>query len=199
MKILCQLALIVASLIPTVSIAQKDTLFVETFYKDVSTLLVYEKIIEVDSTPINELMNRLDNWGGQNFADYEKVRTGKTANQITLNYISNAHVHSFYVNLIAEFKDNKVRLRFYDGGNCYRPPQILATLTIPALQARTRFLTAYFADKGKLLYKTKSDGTIKPIEAAGLLNYKQSIEATCKTIEEFLRNSGNSKPKKDDW
>jgi hypothetical protein len=40
---------------PTVSIAQKVTLFVETFYKDVSTLLVYEKIIEVDSTPINEL------------------------------------------------------------------------------------------------------------------------------------------------
>ena len=68
----------------------RDTVFLDQIYLDASTYLVSQQVLEFDSVNANELMIRFENWAGQNFRNYDKVRTSKTDSQITLNYITSS-------------------------------------------------------------------------------------------------------------
>ena len=107
----------------TFSYSQKttDTLYIDEIYEDASKSLFSTKILEFDSISKQDLMNRFEAWGGQNFRNYSEVKTSKTENQITLMYIGgHFNVYSgMYIKLVSEFKDNKIRLSFYDDGNTY--------------------------------------------------------------------------------
>ena len=89
---------------------ERDTVFLSQIYLDESTYLVSQKVIDFDSISASELLIRFENWGGQNFRNYEKVRTSKTETQITLNYITSTFntALDFYLIMVVEFKDNKI-------------------------------------------------------------------------------------------
>ena len=180
---------------------EKDTVFLSQIYFDESTFLVSQKVMEFDSISSEELMIRFENWAGQNFRNYDKVRTSKTESQITLNYITSTFntALDFYLNMVVEFKDNKVRIQIFDDGNVYKPGSYSGTTYISGISARTYHLKSYFTD-GMIIYKTKPGMlNINEKNATGSLNYKVSIDASFVEIETFIKSKADVKKVDTDW
>jgi hypothetical protein len=183
---------------------EKDTVFLDQIYQDASSYLVSQRVLEFDSLTASELMLRFENWAGQNFRNYEKVLTSKTESQITLNYITSSFSNAldFHLNMIVEFKDNKIRIQIYDDGNVYKPGSYAGSTYIAGIADRTYHVKSYFVD-GMIIYKTKP-GMLNTNEknASGSIAFKASIESTIEEIYTFIKTkSVDSKEKKqtDDW
>jgi len=178
---------------------EKDTLFVTEIYQDVNSDLIIEKILIFDSLSKDELIQRFENWGGQNFRNYEAVRTAKTESQITLTYITSSFaVIDMYLILIAEFKDNKIRIRIYDDGNVFKPGYYIGQTYTPAIQARQYKVKSYFSDN-TIIFKIKPGAfNIKEKQAMGAINYNKTIEQTVNEIEKFIKSSA-IKQENDNW
>lgn len=128
--------------------AERDTVYIDQIYKDVSTYLVSQRVLEFDSVSAQELMKRFENWGGKNFRNYEHVRTSKTESQITLNYITSCSSIGldFYINMVVEFKDNKMRVQIFDDANVYKPGSYVGTSYIAGIASRTYHIASYFKE-----------------------------------------------------
>lgn len=183
---------------------EKDTVFLNEIYLDETTYLVSQKVLEFDSINANELMVRFENWAGQNFRNYDKVRTSKTDSQITLTYITSSFSQSldFYVNMVVEFKDNKIRVQFYDDGNVYKPGSYSGSTYIKAIEGRLYHIKSSFTD-GMIIYKTKP-GMFNMTEknATGSLAYKASINSSIEEIYNFILTNNvtpASKKADDGW
>ncbi len=100
-------------------------------YEDYDNKLFLSKIVEVDSTSMNDLILRFKNWGSLQFINFKEVIVSETTNQIVIVYstsLSRAYWNAgvlgktlldgkYYVRMVVQFKDNKVRAQFYDDGN----------------------------------------------------------------------------------
>lgn len=172
--------------------SERDTLSIDSIYVNHSEYLIEERIIEIDSASTSELMKRFENWAGTTFKNYEKVRTSKTDNQITLDYIvSTGLVMDWYVRLVVEFKDGKVRLRFYDEGNT-------AYFGNPNISARSYHFTSYFNSDKVIIYKTKPGAfNAKEKQASAAIRFKLNARLTANSIEEALKTT--SKTNDSDW
>jgi hypothetical protein len=173
-----------------------DTLYITQIYKDVSEFLISDTVIVVDSTSQAALLQRFENWGGETYRDYEKVRTSKTESQVTILYI---YDESYFI-IKAQFKDNKVKISIYDDGNTYKPA---INSYDKATQARTYKLRHLFdvdnSSPNVIIYKTKEGYfNMKGKRAKSLLNYKRDVENTILSIAKSL-NSTSDKAKSDDW
>ena len=159
----------------------------QPFYQKEEEYLIYSKVIDFPSKSKIEIINGFKNWGSTSFVNLKEVIVSETEDQIVLNYISQSMSFktlgtstsvSWYLRLIAEFKDGKMRVSFYDDGNAFWPGNQYA----PSTSARTYKLTMYFKDG-------------KPRKGAydGLLNLKRSIEATANSIKlvEHKKNNDN--------
>lgn len=180
---------------------EKDTVFVEKIYQDLSTYLVSQQVLEFDSVKASELMIRFENWAGQNFRNYEKVRTSKTESQITLNYITSTFSTSldFYLNMVVEFKDNKIRVQIYDDANVYKPGSYSGTTYIAGVAERAYHISSYF-NNGMIIYKPKPGMlNINEKNATGSLAYKASVDATIEEINTYIKTKSVAPAtKKDD-
>lgn len=181
--------------------AERDTVYLDQIYKDASTYLVSQRILEFDSVSSQELIKRFENWGGQNFRNYEKVRTSKTESQITLNYLTSSFNSEidFYVIMIVEFKDNKMRVQIFDDGNAYKSGSYVGTSYIAGISARTYHIASYFKE-GMIDYKVKpSMMNYAEKQATGALNYKTSIESGLDELYQFINlNAASNAVKKTD-
>ncbi len=181
--------------------AERDTVYLDEIYKDASTYLVSQRVLEFDSVSAQELMKRFENWGGQNFRNYENVRTSKTESQITLNYITSSYSVGleFYIIMVVEFKDNKMRVQIFDDANVYKPGSYAGTTYIAGISARTYHIASYFRE-GMIDYKLKP-GMMNYAEkqATGALTYKASIESGLDELYQFIKsNSATNAAKKTD-
>ncbi len=180
---------------------EKDTVFVEQIYQDLSTYLVSQRVLEFDSVQASELMIRFENWAGQNFRNYEKVRTSKTESQITLNYITSSFSTSldFYLNMVVEFKDNKIRVQIFDDANVYKPGSYSGNTYIAGVAGRAYHISAYF-NNGMIIYKPKPGMlNISEKNASGSLTYKASVDATIEEINTYIKTKSVAPAtKKDD-
>lgn len=178
--------------------AQKDTLHIKDIYSNTSNYLVLEKIINVDSTSKQELMNRFENWGGSNFRDYSNVRTSKTDDQITLLYIVEASGCKMYVILKAEFKENKVRVSIFDDGNVAVPSSNVSGVYNPGISGRSFKIASYF-DENILIYKVNGGAfNINTQRAKNAISFRKSIENTSTEIENALKIK-QTNTLKSDW
>ena len=183
---------------------EKDTVFVEQIYQDLSTYLVSQRVLEFDSINANELMIRFENWAGQNFRNYEKVRTSKTESQITLNYITSSFSTTldFYLNMVVEFKDNKIRVQIYDDANVYKPGSYSGSTYIAGVAGRAYHISSYF-NNGMIIYKPKPGMlNINEKNATGSLAYKASVDATIEEINTYIKTKSAApatKKEDDGW
>ena len=180
---------------------EKDTVFLSQIYIDESTYLVSQKVIEFDSISSDELIIRFENWAGQNFRNYDKVRTSKTESQITLNYITSTFntALDFYLIMVVEFKDNKIRVQIFDDGNVYKPGSYSGSTYISGISARTYRVKSYFSD-GMIIYKPKPGMlNINEKNALGSLYYKASIDRTFNEIETFINAKVDVKKEDSGW
>ena len=180
---------------------EKDTVFLSQIYIDESTYLVSQKVIEFDSISSDELIIRFENWAGQNFRNYDKVRTSKTESQITLNYITSTFntALDFYLIMVVEFKDNKIRVQIFDDGNVYKPGSYAGSRYIAGISARIYHIRSYFSD-GIIIYKPKPGMlNINEKNATGSLYYKASIDGTFNEIETFIKAKVDVKKEDTGW
>ena len=148
---------------------EKDTLFVNQIYQDASKLIVSVRVLNFDNINRDELIQRFENWGGQNFRSYQTVRTSKTDSQITLRYNS---LGVFSV-MTAEFKDNKIRISIQDDGDA-----------TPQFPWRNSFVD------GMLIYKTKPGYfNYAQQKANAAITYKTNTENDIKSISDYIKNN----------
>lgn len=190
-------------LLTNIIIAQKETISINYLYKNTQSRLIADSIIKCEGLNAQDIMTKFENWGGRNFQNYSVVRTSKTENQISLKYISgnaiiNNYLFDMYIILIAEFKDGKFKLSFYDNGNAYKPGSYIGNTYIRPVSENTYFLDFNFED-GSLTYK----------QSPGMFNYKQkqamSIYSSKNTILKSIQdielnvNSKNEVKSSSDW
>jgi hypothetical protein len=125
-------------------------------YEDATSKLFISKVIEIPNKTQKELVTQFKNWASTSFVNLREVIVSETDNQIVLNYITTTNSYyktlgmktaveyGWYVRLVAQFKDGKVRVQFYDDGNVFRPGEYLtyARTTTPSTPARSMFISA---------------------------------------------------------
>jgi hypothetical protein len=140
-------------------------------YEDATSKLFISKVIEVPNKTQKELATQFKNWASTSFVNLREVIVSETDNQIVLNYITTTNSYfktlgmktaveyGWYVRLVAQFKDNKVRVQFYDDGNVFRPGEYLtyARTTTPSTPARSMFISAVTTkpESYKEMHRTK--------------------------------------------
>lgn len=125
-------------------------------YEDVSSKLFVSKVIEMPGKTQKEISTQFKNWASTSFVNLREIMVSETDNQIVLNYITKTPtymkmlgmktplVYSWYVRVVAQFKDGKAKISFFDDGNVYIPSEYLtySRTTTPATPARSMFISA---------------------------------------------------------
>jgi hypothetical protein len=163
-KILLVLSLTLGTL---VSNSQEFNLNVKKFEED---KLYTSKVIELPNKTQKELVQQFKNWGGTAFVNLREVMVGETDNQIVLNYIIRTYPQikvlgmktpmeqGWYVRLVAQFKDGKIKVSIFDDGNTFTAGTYSRYGSTPAVPARTRYVSIAYTlkpDDVKDIYKPK--------------------------------------------
>ena len=146
-------------------------------YEDATSRLFISKVVEVKDKSQKDLATQFKNWASTRFVNLREVMVSETENQIVLNYITDASSYiktlgikipmsySWYIRMVAQFKDGKVRAQFYDDGNTFKPGEYSRYGNVPATQARTMFVSSY----------TEKPENIKALHKAGGLGWGYDI------------------------
>jgi hypothetical protein len=169
--------------------AQENQPFtIDSLYQKQDEYLVYSKVIDFTGKSKIEIMNGFKNWGGTTFVNLKEVIVSETEDQIVLNYITKdmyvkslggIFVTEWYVRLVAEFKEGKMRVSFYDDGNSFW----LGNQYGPSTPARTYKLAMYF-----------KDGEPRKMSHLGLVAFKHGVVNTANSIKLV-----ESKKTNDNW
>ena len=132
------------------------------FYKNLETKLVSDTIINVDSLSKTEIKNKLKNVFSRDFfVSSKSVLDNESDNQLTYVYITHnldtwISPTPMYIRLIAQIKDRKYKLSFYDDGNVYEA----RTSNTVEMPARSFYVSGYFKNSGNVRH---GFGILKPV------------------------------------
>jgi hypothetical protein len=167
---------------------------VDTFYQNKSEYLIYSIIEEFDSLPQDVLNTKIKNWGGTHFVNLSEVLVGETKEQLVFNYITETFnmkilgmktTRSWYIRMVVQTKDNKMKVSLYDDGNCFWPGSYNGGVSVPAVSARQYKFNDYFGKKGTCL-KMYNEGF-------------ESTKESCKnTLLDLISNIKSNSVKKED-
>jgi len=128
-------------------------LYQKDIYQDSSSLTVFQQVVNTDSVGKTELKKRFKNWGAKQFVNLSQVIVSETDDQMVLVYVVNVPwvVKSaafgtynskigWYVRLVANFKDDRVRITQTDYGNTGSS----------GVSARSQRITSWFDRTGKI-------------------------------------------------
>lgn len=153
-KVLLSLVLFVSTSLVCKS-QETDTIPELLPYEDVSSGLFVSKIVEVKDKSQKDLITQFKNWASTRFVNLKEVMVSETENQIVLNYITKTNSYmkslgmklpmnySWYVRMVVQFKDGKVRAQFYDDGNSFIAGEYSKYGSVPAVPARTMYVHTY--------------------------------------------------------
>lgn len=162
---------------------------IDSFYEDKAELLITSKVVIFDSIKQADLLRKVKNWSSTKFISLKDVLVSETDNQLTINYIDNSFYSKtfvgityikFYVRLVVQFKDGKIKYSFHDDG-------IVADIAA-SISARAYHIKDYFKEKDGQ-YSSQKNNT------EGMLAFKNSILATLFSANKYITNQEKSK----DW
>jgi hypothetical protein len=170
------------------SFGQNTSLPIDSLYENKDEFLIYTKIQEFDSISKSQFPQKIKNWAGKKFVKMNEVLVSETEDQLVFVYISKAFFlkglmgeksgsNDWYIRMIVQMKDNKIRITMYDDGNAMNEYR----------QARSSKLSNCFNKKG-----------LAPnLYIDGLVNLKKScVELSNDLIDGIKKDAGNTK---DDW
>lgn len=182
---------------------------VDSFYSNQKELLIYSTIEKFDSLKQSELFDKVKNWSGKNFVDAREVLISETKEQLVFCYrdASSLYVKTdwvenyvffkkkftleknldWYVRMVVNIKDGKIKVSMYDDGNCYLN-WVFEGNVIFNTPSRTLYLYKYFTKEGGFTSKEFS---------MGIVDFKKSCINTSKSLIEYIK-SNNSKTN-DNW
>jgi hypothetical protein len=188
------------------SFSQEETVPELKPYEDLDSKLYASKVVEISGKTQKELQNNFKNWAATSFNNLREVMVSETDNQIVLVYVEKVPVimkvllttfnndYGWYVRLVAEFKDGKMRASIYEDGNTFRPGEYSKYGNVPAVQARSIFLSSYQTAPNSVKDLTKFKG----MYYATHYKWQQKCDATLLAIEEAIKNPTSTAPKRKD-
>jgi hypothetical protein len=171
------LVVAIALIASFVSYSQDNFVKIDEFYQNKEELIIHSKVIDFPGKTKQEIVNGFKNWASTNFVNLKEVIVSESDDQIVLNYISKQmYVKSlgspvslsWYVRLIVEFNEEKMRATFIDDGNSFWAGNQYA----PSTPARRYNLALYF-----------KDGESQKKATEGLKSFKASIITTASSIK----------------
>lgn len=112
-------------------------------WEDINSKLYVSKVIEFEGKSQKDLIVLYKNWASIAFVNLKEVLVGETDSQIVIRYILNTSANykimgmkgtsgfDWYVRLIAQFKDGKVKVSFFDEGNVPTPSTSINGIIVP--------------------------------------------------------------------
>jgi hypothetical protein len=112
-------------------------------WEDINTKLYTSRVIEFEGKTQKDLIVLYKNWASVAFINLKEVLVGDTESQIVIRYILNTTANykimgmkgssgfDWYVRLIAQFKDGKVKVSFFDEGNVPTPSTSINGIIVP--------------------------------------------------------------------
>jgi hypothetical protein len=164
---------------------------IDSLYTNKEELLINQRVLMIDSISREELINRIKNWGGVAFVNLKEVLVSETQDQLVFNYITSGFYAKslgiqtnmdWYVRMVIQVKDGKVRIQQYDDGNGYRSGSYSGGVSIPATQARLYHLNDYFAN-----------GVSRKMYNDGFLKFKNATKSTLNSLENALKKTDSEK------
>lgn len=189
-----------------ISFSQEETVPQLKPYEDLESKLYASKVIELSGKTQKELQNNFKNWAATSFNNLREVMVSETDNQIVLVYVEKVPVimkvllttfnndYGWYVRMVAEFKDGKMRVSIYEDGNTFRPGEYSKYGNVPAVSARSIFLSSYQTPPNSVKDLTKFKG----MYYATHYKWQQKCDATLLAIEEAIKNPTSTAPKRKD-
>ncbi len=187
-------------------------------YTDIKERMYISSVVEVQGKTKKDLMNAFKNWGAISFNNLKEIIVSETEDQIVLVYITSiprttkilltrsTNNLKQYVRLIAEFKDGKVRLSFYDDGNVYVPSSYAGNILISGTPARSYYMSDIYNNliKYESEWDYKKPETDKDFEKLKNSNYRfiiayqKDLENTLLSATEGIKNPTATSPKRKD-
>ena len=172
-------------------------LTIDEFYEDKSKKLVQSRVETFDSLGVSELKKRFKNWGSTQFVNLREITVSETDDQIVLNYITDSFYYtvftkstlSWYVRMVVQFKEDRIRVLMYDDGNVFRGGSVVSGVRISSVPDRSTTFLDYFNSKGK---PTMGSG-------GGLENFKKSINLTVDGLVKSIRDNSGGTDTDTDW
>jgi hypothetical protein len=198
-------------------LAQKSVVEGVKEYEDIKGKMYISSVVEVEGKVKKDLINSFKNWGSISFNNLKEIIVSETEDQIVLVYITSVprttkvlltrstNNLKQYVRLIAEFKDGKVRLSFYDDGNVFVPSSYAGTILIPGSPARSYYMSDIYNNLIKYeneagYQKPETDKDFEKLKNSNyrfVMAYQKDLENTLLSAIEGIKNSNTIKRKDD--
>jgi hypothetical protein len=167
---------------------------IDSFYVDKDAFLINQRIIVIDKTS-SELVTLVKNWAGTNFANAKEVLVSETSDQLVYNYIMPYNIktlgttnsYNWYIRLVIQIKDGKIRVLQYDDGNAFWPGSVSGGVVTPSREARLYKFADYF-----------KDGIAKKATSNGMVDVKKNCVDFMNSLETSLKTETIEK-KQNDW
>lgn len=165
-------------------------------WEDINSKLYLSKVIEFEGKSQKDLIVLYKNWASVAFVNLKEVLVGETESQIVIRYILNTSANykimgmkgtsgfDWYVRLIAQFKEGKVKVSFYDEGNVPTPSTSINGIIVPGSPSGSYYVCQQVnkpKDLNKvnssfyqyhLMWQNKVDDMVLAIEAQLKNSYK---------------------------
>jgi hypothetical protein len=178
-------------------------------YEDLSSKLFISRVIEVKEKKSQDLITVFKNVASVNFVNLKEVIVSESENQITIVFINKCNRPyyntligkipwpiQFYVRLVVQFKDEKLRIQFFDDGNVYYQAMHQGDQSIPA---RNIFISA-FQDKPKTikeLHKITGKNGAYGVFYDQHYEWQMNIISLLNSFEEGIKKNSTNSTKND--
>jgi hypothetical protein len=167
-----------------------NKLSIDSLYENKEENLIISRVLEFDELKKEELKTKVKNWGSTKFVNLKEILVSETDDQIVLNYIDKSFFikymgnipYSWYVRLVIQFKDGKIKCSYYDDGNELVP----ISQGIRSLKRREINFKFYFKEDNNEMYSIK-------MTTLGLVSFKESIISNLNSLKEGILKKDTSK------
>ena len=172
------------------SLLVNDKLHIDSLYENKEENLIISRVLEFEGLKKEELKTKVKNWGSTKFVNLKEILVSETDDQIVLNYIDKSFFikymgkipYSWYVRLVIQFKDGKIKCSYYDDGNELVP----ISQGIRSLKRREINFKFYFKEDNNEMFSIK-------MTTLGLVSFKESIISNQNSLEESILKKDTSK------
>ena len=90
--------------------------------------------------------------------------------------------NDWYVRLVIQFKDGKIRCQYFEDGNVFIPSQY----GVPSVESRIYHFKQFFEEENGILYSKK-------LTKLGFVSFKESIISNLNSLKESILKKDTSK------
>ena len=164
---------------------------VDSLYQNKDELIIHSGVLEFEGLTKEQLKTKVKNWGATKFVSLKEILVSETDDQIVLNYIDkNMYMktmgikidYDWYIRLVIQFKDGKVRCQYFDDGNVYVPSSNGSV----AISSRSNNLVNYFKENDGIKTSMK-------MFTLGMVAVKEGILRNFASIKESIEKKDSDK------